>query len=65
MSEKVKNILTWVFLGAIVVGFILSCVFDWGEKCTKCGKGFYSGETVYLVGTDKYHNDCKPAGYYK
>ncbi|MBE7036456.1 MAG: hypothetical protein E7403_04100 [Ruminococcaceae bacterium] len=64
MSEKVKNILTVVFVVAIFVGFILSIVFDWGEKCAKCGKGFYK-ETVYVAGGEKYHNACKPIGHYE
>ena len=64
MKEKTKNIL-WVVLAVVIFGgFILSCVFDWGEKCAKCGRGFYK-ENVYVVGQDKYHNACKPIGHYE
>ena len=52
------------FFVVVIVGFILSCVFDWGEKCAKCGKGFYN-ETIYVSGMDKYHDSCKPIGHYE
>lgn len=65
MSEKVKNILTVVFIVVVVVvGYALSIIFDWGEKCAKCGRGFYK-ETIYVSGMDKYHNRCKPIGHYE
>lgn len=64
VSEKVKNILMVAFFVVVVVGYALSIVFDWGEKCAKCGKGFYN-ETIYVSGMDKYHDSCKPIGHYE